>query len=485
MPKYKIFFAVFFLSFLSAAVSGRETPVIFSTTDYRPWLNMKSRQWRPPDYSQQTSALGYNKDTFNPKNALIKESVDFWVKIYSKYNVNQGVLHDSIHESLVYQVLDFSDIMNNPKTSRKKKENLRLKRVKKAKKEIKARLLRLSKIKNSRQAIKNLKGKDKQLWKLFKPIKERNKFRVARHKNRIRFQLGQSNLILKGLFSSGAYLEEMEDIFRKHNLPIELTRLVFVESSFNLKARSSSHATGIWQFIKPTAQRYLKMNPSVDERLAPLEATEASAKLLKRNYNQLKSWPLAVTAYNRGLAGVKRLLKKKRAKKLEDLLDTRRGHFRFASANFYTSFLAILQVEKEAKKHFGKVRWRLPLRSEKVRLSKTILVQTLISWFDGNEKKAKEFNPHIKKAVWDGLIRIGKGNFIRIEKKKVDQVQSELKSIKNVNLYKGRLYRIKKNDTLSSIAKRFRTSIESLKKENPSLKPRFLQRGRLIVIPKK
>ena len=454
---------------------------MFPVADYEPWKHTKSRSWKAPDYSDQEKTLGYKKEAFTPYHPLIKESVDFWIDIYSKYTVDQGVLHDSIHESLVYEVVDFSDIMRM-NISLREKQRLRLKRVKNRKRQVRKTLLRLSRVRNP----SNLKGQMLAYWNLFKPIKEKRKFLVARHRNRLRFQLGQKNLILKGIFNSGAYIEEMESIFRKHNLPTELIRLVFVESSFNLNARSSAGASGIWQFIKTTAKPYLRMNLSVDERLDPLSATEASAKLLKRNYNRLKSWPLAITAYNRGLAGVQRLLKRKKAKSLEELLDARRGKFRFASANFYTSFLAILEVEKNAKKYFGRtIRWRHPVKTKKIRLNKTISHKTLISWFGGDKAKAKQINTHIKSSVWDNLVRIGKGNFVRVYEEREREALKELKQLKSLKLYRGRLYRIKKNDTLSAIAQRFKVTVKKIKDQNPGIKERFLKRGRLIVVPRK
>ena len=92
---------------------------------------------------------------------------------------------------------------------------------------------------------------------------------------------------------SGRYLPLMESIFaREYNLPVELTRLPFVESSFNIRARSKVGASGIWQFMRSTGKLFLKINDGVDERNDPIRATEAAAKLLKMNFGSLKSWPL-------------------------------------------------------------------------------------------------------------------------------------------------------------------------------------------------
>src|SRR4029078_12446805 len=122
-------------------------------------------------------------------------------------------------------------------------------------------------------------------------------------------------------------------IFRQEGLPIELTRLPFVESSFNLRARSKVGATGLWQFMRSTARLYMRMDASADERNDPLRATRAAAKKLRDNFEMLQSWPLPITAYNRGPSGVKRLTEKLGTTDIVDIIDVRKGHFGFASAN--------------------------------------------------------------------------------------------------------------------------------------------------------
>ena len=50
----------------------------------------------------------------------------------------------------------------------------------------------------------------------------------------------------------------------------------------------------------------MTINYTIDERLDPIRATRAAAELLRDNYNSLGSWPLAITAYNHGDAGMRR-----------------------------------------------------------------------------------------------------------------------------------------------------------------------------------
>src|SRR5690606_13621005 len=155
--------------------------------------------------------------------------------------------------------------------------------------------------------------------------------------------------------------DEMARIFREYQMPVELTRLPLVESSFNFKARSKAGASGIWQFMPATGRAFLRIDASVDERNEPIRATEAAARMLRKNYNMLGNWPLAVMAYNHGAYGLRRLVNKFKTNNLVELLDVRRGRFGFASASFYASFLAALEAEKRADHFFGKVFRAQPL----------------------------------------------------------------------------------------------------------------------------
>src|SRR5690606_2761679 len=174
----------------------------------------------------------------------------------------------------------------------------------------------------------------------------------------------------------------------------------FVESSFNLRARSKVGASGIWQFMRSTARMYMRMDRSADERNDPLRATRAAAKKLRENFTMLQSWPLAVTAYNHGPYGVKRLTEKAGTTDIVELVDVRKGRFGFASASFYASCLAALKVEADAEKHFGPLEILPELRGAEIKLTRNLGVKEILKFFGGDEALARMMNPHINEVVW-------------------------------------------------------------------------------------
>lgn len=366
--------------------------------------------WRPPDFSKQTGALGWSETAFDVPKGM-QSRVNFWKDIYSKYTADQGVLHDSLHIDIVYAALDFNSIMSDPSLNIYQKARARERLVNDKRKEITERLKRL----NGRKTADGLSGEDLRIWKMFERIKDPNKFLEATEKNRVRFQLGQRDKFILGIYYSGRYLRQMEKIFRDEGLPIELTRLPFVESSFNIKAQSRVGASGVWQFMPRTARPYMRVNRDVDERNDPLKATLASARVLKQNYSMLRAWPLAVTGYNHGAYGVRGIVNKLGTQDLAEIIEKYSSRtFGFASENFYACFLAALEVERNARKYFGDVKWSPEIESHELKVKRPVQFKSLLEFFDGDKDLASLLNPHLTHRIRSGKRSIPMGTFLRV-----------------------------------------------------------------------
>lgn len=390
-----------------------------------------TREWRPPVYTGQEQALGWTENSFAVP-AGLETQVKFWIDIYSKYSSDQGVLHDSEYIDLIYTTLDFSTISSRSDINAFQKERLKIRLVKEAKKQVIEMLKKFEKLESS----ESLSESEKKIWDYFQKIDEKKKFREAMDKSRLRFQLGQKDRIVQGIFFSGRYLEDFEKVFKDAGLPIELTRLPFVESSFNVLARSKVGASGIWQIMPKTGRPYLMINKAIDKRNLPSEATKLAAKLLRFNFSLLESWPLAVTGYNHGPHGVLRLTKHNKSRELVDLWKNRNSKKRlgFASRNFFASFLAVLEVEKNATKYLGPVKWSQSLNAANITLNKNISYSQLLHWFDGDDHRAQIFNPHITSLARKNKIQLPKGAVISIPAAKESEVKLSLNLDQKIGL---------------------------------------------------
>ena len=174
----------------------------------------------------------------------------------------------------------------------------------------------------------------------------------------------------------------------------------------------------------------MKANHTVDKRNDPIEATKLAAKLMKTNYGMLDPWPLAVTGYNHGPAGVQKLTKLCKSRQLCDLADPRnRRHLGFASRNFFSSFLAVLEAEKNAVKYFGPVFWSKQLPGIYITTQRSVNWNEVLNWFEGDPKVAEIFNPHITTAARTKGLLISKGTILMVPDSKLEIVRVDLAKI--------------------------------------------------------
>lgn len=448
----------------------------------------EKRAWQAPNFSGQEGALGWSPETFKVPKKL-EARVNFWKDIYTRYTTDQGLLHDSQLVTVVYEKVDFK-----PGMKRREKKKL----LEARKKDIKDRLFRLDKLDTEFQKTKvmpKLEGEDLRIWTLFSEIEGEHKFKKATERKRLRFQLGQRDRFIQGIYYSGRYLVEMEKVFKDAGLPRELTRLPFVESSFNVRARSRVGASGVWQFMRYTGRKFLRIHYATDERNDPIRATEAAARLFRINFEMLGKWGLAITGYNHGPVGVQRMIKKFETDDITELVDERRGRFGFASANFFSCFLAALEVEREANKYFGQVYWDSALDAKEIKLTRSLNHKFLEKYFGGDREKAKELNPHLQKVFWLGYAQIGAKDFIRVPANQYDVAVKDLENLPTVvksspstkvsdsEEASVQYYVIGRGETLSEIAVQLGVSIKALKELNSIDSPKSLRAGQKIMVP--
>ena len=313
------------------------------------------------------SALVKNWQTSLPKNSIfqvdreLEKRVKFWIKIYSYYSENQGVFHRNHNPDQILGEVDFSEIENN--------------------------------------SVLSVTGKAKQINKYIESERKRISIIYNLPYNQFRLQMGLKERMEKAFYNSGKYLPMMEKVFSAAKLPIELTRIPFVESSFNIKAQSKVGASGLWQIMPNVAKPEGYIQKNYDKRNHPYFSTVLASDIFKQNYRSLKSWPLAITAYNHGLTGVRRMKNKVESHELSDLIDSdkKTRTWGFASENFYSCFLAVLEVERRAVDLFGSdLLTAQPLSTKNILLSRLTSKHDVLKLFGGSSAKLKSYNPHIK-----------------------------------------------------------------------------------------
>ena len=347
-----------------------------------------------------------------PQPAALRTQIKFWQKIFGVYSKYQIVFHDPENLARVYSVLDFRDRAAAGE-SELVLDILQREAVAKERERIRAVLLRL----DARQGNSGgLDDEERKVWDLFGNDKDPHRFaEAANDPSRIRTQRGLRERFSEGIRISRRYLGEMEEIFRREGLPPELTRLPLVESCFDIEAYSKVGAAGIWQFMPSTGRNYMAVSGVVDERRDPLRATRGAARHLKENYDALGSWPLAITAYNHGRAGVARAVRETGSSDIGVIVKRYRGPlFGFASRNFYAEFLAALAVERSYKDYFGDLQFDSPFQGDEVQLSEALAGSVAARCADIPPEELAALNPAVDSAVFVGAGNIPRGYLLRV-----------------------------------------------------------------------
>lgn len=279
-----------------------------------------------PVEAREKAPLGYIGGFEVP--AGLEARVQHWVDIFSRYTLSEAVVHDRLHPEYVLAVVPL-------RTGRGSELG-----------EIKERYQELT-----WQVAGLPTWSTSPFLHLFQvPVDPR---RIASAADRIRVQRGQREVMAKSIVRSRRYLKRIRQEFRKMSLPEALAYLPHVESSFNSKARSRAGAVGLWQLMPATARPALRIDRRVDERTHPYKATRVAGRYLQHAHETLGSWPLAITAYNYGLAGTVRAVDSVGSEHLPDIIERHEStNFGFAVRNFYAQFLAAAHVSENAAAYF-------------------------------------------------------------------------------------------------------------------------------------
>ncbi len=284
----------------------------------------------------------------------------------------------------------------------------------------------------------------------------------------------------KWLVRSGRYVPMMREILREHGLPQDLVYLALIESGFNPKAFSRARASGPWQFISPTGKKYgLRINRWIDERRDPVKSTHAAAKYLKDLYGMFKTWPLAMASYNAGEGRIRRALRKTRTKDFWELRKTRRIHRE--TRNYVPKFMAAILIAKDPEKYGFQVEYDKPLPHEEVIIRQPAYLSSIAKASSISVKELKAFNPELKRSItppnlstYHLKLPVGKkGRFL---------ANFSPEKEKKVVIGKTFKHRVRRGETVSSIALKYGVSMQALFVANSLSRRGMIRAGQHLTI---
>jgi len=375
--------------------------------------------------------------------AGLEPAVEFWKKVFSEVSLSQLIYFDPSDMSKIYEVVDVGEESRSNDY-----------------------------INGERARIAAANGVDIERVKAQRGVKERT---------------------AAGIKRSGRYISQIKQIFKDRGLPPELTYLPIVESSYDISARSSVGALGIWQFMPRTGREYMRVNSIVDERRDPIESSRAAASYLQQAYEVLGSWPLAITSYNYGKGGMARAVEEVGSENLVDLIEKyNHPNWGFAPKHFYAEFLAAVEIGMNLQQYFPGLELDAPVEIREVELNNKTTLAALISSSGLSRDEFLGWNPaltptsRIVPAGYRMKLPMDRGTPPLVTVAEVQQTARQPQVQQAARQPQAQVvhHRVRRGETLYDIARRYGASVENILQINGLRKAQLIKVGTTLRIPK-
>ena len=299
--------------------------------------------------------------------------------------------------------------------------------------------------------------------------------------------LSKGKFFKNAYIRSGRYRPAILAKLKKAGLPSELSWLPLIESGFTTNALSSARALGLWQFIPSTGYKFgLTRDMYIDERLDPDKSTTAAIAYLKALHQIFGDWATVLAAYNCGESRVLKTIRSQNVNYLDNFWDLYEKLPR-ETARYVPRFLATLYMVKHPEKYgLNTIKINSPLEYETIVVKKQVFLKDIAKAIDVAPYKLKELNPELRKRIvpkdsYALKIPAGKEKIL-LAKLDTIPIAAQLKTKKSSRTSYA-YYRVKKGDSLSKIAKRYKTSVKKILRSNKMHKRNYLVAGNILKIP--
>jgi len=285
---------------------------------------------------------------------------------------------------------------------------------------------------------------------------------------------------------SGLYRTTIIKELKKAGIPEELVWLPLVESFFKVNAYSRARALGLWQFIPSTGYKFgLDRNDWIDERMDVQKSTRAAIAYLTELHGMFGDWLTALAAYNCGEGRVLRVISRQHINYLDGFWDLYR-QLPNETARYVPRFLATLHIVKNPKKYGFDLNNEIsPVEFETVKVSKVMKLKDIAEKIDVSEDVLLILNPELRLQMTPD-----REYNLNLPEKCLDKFKLVCNDIPEsekprVSSYRTASikHRIKRGETLYSIAKKYHVSVASIRKANRLGSKTKLVQGRRLVIP--
>ncbi len=287
-----------------------------------------------------------------------------------------------------------------------------------------------------------------------------------------------SAIVETGLRRAGRYREMVRRVLKEEGLPQDLIYLAQAESAFLPQAVSKAGARGMWQFMSFAGHKYgLQKSWWVDERQDPEKATRAAARDLRDLYNHFGDWYLAMAAYNSGAGAVQHAVERTGYADFWELYH--RNVLPKETQNYVPIILALDMISKDPARYGVEFEPEPALKTDSVKPGQAIDLRLVAETIDTDLESLRSMNPELLRLVTppdpEFVLHLPEGT--------AERFFAEIAAIPPEKWVSWRRHKVEQGETLSSIAKEYRVSPAEIADANELAAGASLEEGQKLIIP--
>ncbi|MGD0906183.1 MAG: LysM peptidoglycan-binding domain-containing protein [Candidatus Acidiferrales bacterium] len=287
-----------------------------------------------------------------------------------------------------------------------------------------------------------------------------------------------SAIVETGLRRAGRYRAMVQRVLQEEGMPQDLIYLAQAESAFLPQAVSKAGARGMWQFMSFAGRKYgLQKSWWVDERQDPEKATHAAARDLRDLYDQFGDWYLAMAAYNSGAGTVQHAVERTGYADFWELY--RRNALPKETQNYVPIILALTLISKDPARYGIEFQPEPPQKADTVKPGQPIDLRLVAETIDTDLETLRGLNPELLRLVTPAdpefVLRLPEGT--------AERFFAEIAAIPPEKWVSWRRHKVEGGETLSSIAKQYRVPAAEVADANDLPVGASLDQGQKLIIP--
>jgi len=281
-----------------------------------------------------------------------------------------------------------------------------------------------------------------------------------------------------GLARAGRYRDMISATLKQEGVPQDLIYLAMAESGFQPLAVSRASARGMWQFMSGSGTIYgLNRNWWVDDRQDPEKSTRAAARYLKDLYAQLGDWYLAMAAYNSGAGTVQHAVERTGYADFWELY--RRGVLPQETRNYVPIIVAVtIMAKNPAQYGLENVVPDKPEPADQVTINYPVDLRLVSECLDTSVDSLQELNPSLLRMTTPKdqtfTLRLPTGSKDKYETA-IALIPPDMRTF-------WRYHRVEYGESLASIARKYHTSTALIAEAN-NLSDDEVRSGSKLIIP--